>query len=175
MWCCVHVPEYRTTSYVSSSMYMSSSLERCACPGIRQCTSDKSHPRRTSQDPRSRKGEALVVARRPPGFRSRRAESPTARPTERPSVSKQASKQAQQRNNLDVAHACFEERMPRSSSSVVSATEPGGAHTSGQQRSRERRAGRGGGFKRQCISIFFCTMAGCTLLPSALAEGKEHA
>ena len=95
-------------------------VARCACPGIRQCTSDKSHPRRTSQDPRSRKGEALVVARRPPGFRSRRAESPTARPTERPSVSKQASKQAQQRNNLDVAHACFEERMPRSSSSAVS-------------------------------------------------------
>ena len=39
---------------------------------------------------------------------------------DRPSVSKQASKQAQQRNNLDVAHACFEERMPRSSSSAVS-------------------------------------------------------
>ena len=82
-------------------------VAQCACPGIRQCTSDKSHPRRTSQDPRSRKGEALVVARRPPGFRSRRAESPTARPTERPSVSKQASKQAQQRNNLARCRACL--------------------------------------------------------------------
>ena len=172
MWCCVHVPEYRTTSYVSSSMYMSSSLERCACPGIRQCTSDKSHPRRTSQDPRSRKGEALVVARRPPGFRSRRAESPTARPTERPSVSKQASATTQQPR----CRACLL-RGANASIELLRSQYDGtwrSTHVrAAAQQGEARRAW--GGFKRQCISIFFCTMAGCTLLPSASAEGKEHA
>ena len=67
---------------------------------------------RTSQDPRSRKGEALVVARRPPGFRSRRAESPTARPTER--------EQASKRNNATTSMS----RMPASRSECLDRAPP---------------------------------------------------
>ena len=109
---CTRVPDDITCQ----QLHVHVLVAQCACPGIRQCTSDKSHPRRTSQDPRSRKGEALVVARRPPGFRSRRAESPTARATERPSVSKQASK----RNNATTSMS----RMPASRSECLDRAPP---------------------------------------------------